>query len=1693
MKRHWHTLGIMGLVGGVTLGMATGFSMPAIAQDGSPPNLETKPASGGQSQIQILSPSPETALDVPAATVVLRLPVGMTAELQANGTKVDPNSIGRVDSDAAAKTITQTWFGVPLQRGDNTLTATLVDGSGRAVETVTLTLRVRGAIAGLQVGTLETRIPADGRSTATVQGILLDERGDRANQNAIITLTASEGEFIGTDARPEQPGFQVEAREGRYAAQLRSGLNSGAVRIRATAIVDNRSLEAFTQLQLETNLRTSLATGVIDFRIGPRGTDYYRSFRDFLPLDRNNATTVDFYAAAFTTGRMGEWLFTGAINTRRSLNEDCEGRTRLFRDVQFCDQNYPVYGDSSTVTAEAPSLSSVFLRLERTSPVPNAGTDYVMWGDFRTTEFASRSQEFTALNRQLNGFKLNYNWGDVQITGFYSNTTRSFQRDLIPPDGTSGFYFLSRRLVVPGSENVFLEWEEQLRPGNVVRRVALNRSQDYEIDYDRGSLQFRLPILQTDIGPAGEVLIRRIVVTYETESQSGEAGNIYAGQLRYHFSRIANQESWLGVNYFQENQGVRQFQLYGANALVSLGQNSFILGEYARSENSAPELTGTVTGSAARIEAQGELSTGVIAKAFYRTADTGFINNASISFVPGQTRYGASLDAKVSPTTTLRATVEREENRGVAPQAFTLNNFLNPTPQPAPGTPVDNDFTFFSVGVLQKLGTVSLELDWLFRDRQDRLSQELAGSSSQLRSRLTVPIADNLSIIAQNETSVSSGQDAVLPDRTALVVDWRIVEGVNLRVGQQWFASGALAGSSFTIAEISSDYALTPDTTLKARYGITGGANATTTQGAIGLNHKWAISPGLRLNVGYERIFGSNEVRTAAGTQVLQPLTTGVNPSTLSLQSGDNFNLGLEYTESQEFQASARYEYRTSAAGGNSVLTLGGLGKLSPSLTGLLRYQQSGVANQTINNFGDTANFRLGLAYRDPNDDQWNALLRYEYRRNPGLIPDSVIGGIGSSNEEHLFGIEAIYAPSWQWEFYGKYVFRNATSYLAQDLVGTSSVNLTQLRATYRLGYEFDLTGEVRFINQPTAGFSELGWVAELGYYLSPNLRLAVGYSSGSVNADRDFSGTRSAGGLYAGVTLKLDELFGNFGLQNIPPRRQQEPVDPSTPIELPVRAGTGRSPIATTAPVAPELLRVSLAQPVVFPGQQSELSGTGRVVLDNLVTVLREYPALSVDVQGALASLQEMSSPTTPEARRLSNVRSYLIGQGIDGGRVTLRSLGIPSQVEQPANLQLALAGVRPVFDQISQRLQQSGAPAALQSLLPAAGLQATLPGASPPSSTTSAIAQVLEFAPQGTLRDASIAALDQLLGTISNDPNVAIELSGTLEGSPAEVNRLITLRSYLIKKGISGDRIIFSGTNISQETPQNSVALTLARLDSVDAPIARQPAPPESQPDIRLSTLFPDQLPPTALPESYQVSTTLPPLVPTLLVSDRTRQLLSQLLTDEPAIPVAVLPDFSGDRPLLSFSPSAPDLIGLLLDPNLDQQSPSQRLRITWDLTRLPSLAPPPLPSMPIWRTSPIGKSPAPLRLGLNWRDGNLLTLAPDAPSPRWANITGWLFDTPSVPRPPIALLPTRQFLSLNWEPSRLISLDPAPATLSLTPIPVVISQTQPPNRPLVSALQFLFSRDRDALAALMRSLSQTQPELLGEVIDVKGEIGP
>jgi len=91
--------------------------------------------------VKILSPMVDTVEDVPATSVILQFPVGSQVELSINGVLVDPKLVGRTETDPATNLITQTWYGVSLKDGVNTISAQLV---GVKEPPATVRVSVRG-------------------------------------------------------------------------------------------------------------------------------------------------------------------------------------------------------------------------------------------------------------------------------------------------------------------------------------------------------------------------------------------------------------------------------------------------------------------------------------------------------------------------------------------------------------------------------------------------------------------------------------------------------------------------------------------------------------------------------------------------------------------------------------------------------------------------------------------------------------------------------------------------------------------------------------------------------------------------------------------------------------------------------------------------------------------------------------------------------------------------------------------------------------------------------------------------------------------------------------------------------------------------------------------------------------------------------------------------------------------------------------------------------------------------------------------------------------------------------------------------------------------------------------------------------------------------------------------------------------
>ncbi|MEM9485481.1 MAG: TonB-dependent receptor, partial [Cyanobacteria bacterium P01_F01_bin.116] len=1002
-------------------------------------------------------------------------------------------------------------------------------------------------------------LPADGRSTLVLRGAILDASDRPVSEDVVVTLTTSAGAFIGADYDIDRSGFQVLARQGEFEVELRSSLDAQQVTVRAsvparealglvgdeeTAQQPVAELDGYTQLNFTTPYRPSLVAGVVDFRFGPGATDFWGRYADFLDPGDIGEYKGDLDAAIFATGTIGDWLLTGAFNSDRALNERCNDN-RLYRDVQNCEQTYPTYGDNSTTDFLTPSIDSFYVKFEQDSQIVGYEPNFFMWGDYDTSEFARFSQDFSALNRQLHGFKGNYTFSNgLQLTALYANDIRALQRDTIVPDGTSGYYFLSRRLILAGSEDLFFEIEELNRPGTVIERVRLVRGVDYTIDYDRGSVLFNSPVSSVDANPFGPALVRRIVATYQVDSDEAD-GDLFGGRLQYNFDTSLESPSWVGASAIFENQGAQDFSLLGADALISLGNNGHLVAEIARSELDNPLVD--EEGVAVRLEASGQITPDLGGTAYFRNAESGFRNTATTSFRPGQTRWGGQLGYNVSRNTQLQFQFDREENDGnedLIPT--TLDDLINPGLTRSTGAVINNSITTVRAGVQQQFGTITGNLDWVYRDRNDRVTGNDV-ESNLVSAGLTWPLAEKVSLRAQTDIAIGD-EDEAYPGQTVVGVDWAVLPEVTLRFAQRFFHDDDITPDALTTVDALVNYDLTDNTELTGRYSVLGANNGMSGQGALGLNHRINLSPGLHVDLGYQRIFGDSLASITGGTQFAQPYAVGQSAASLGLISGSTYTVGVEYTDNSDFQASARFEHRDSDGEDNTVITASAAGKLSPALTTLLRFEHANFSNLTNDTVGSRLNSstsaRLGLAYRNPYSDKFNGLLSYEYAINPSSTPNSLLVGAGSDSiQEHTLAMEAIYAPSWRWEFYGKYALRATNADLdSLGVTSSNTIHLGQLRATHRFAYRWDLTGEVRYITQPETNFDEVGFALEAGYYLTPELRLGLGYSFGSVN-DRSLggSGYRSDDGPYIGITYKVNELWDQFGLQQVAPPQQSE------------------------------------------------------------------------------------------------------------------------------------------------------------------------------------------------------------------------------------------------------------------------------------------------------------------------------------------------------------------------------------------------------------------------------------------------------------------------------------------------------------------------------------------------------------------------
>lgn len=122
-------------------------------------------------------------------------------------------------------------------------------------------------------------------------------------------------------------------------------------------------------------------------------------------------------------------------------------------------------------------------------------------------------------------------------------------------------------------------------------------------------------------------------------------------------------------------------------------------------------------------------------------------------------------------------------------------------------------------------------------------------------------------------------------------------------------------------------------------------------------------------------------------------------------------------------------------------------------------------------------------------------------------------------------------------------------------------------------------------------------------------------------------------------------ELWGNRGIVYSMWEKPEPPAPPPPPPPAP--------------PEAPEWTKPVLSN-VLFEFDSSALSAEGRAEIDKLVAHMNEWPNETVTIVGHTCNIGTAAYNMGLGQRRADSVRSYMLEQGIDAGRITTVSRGL-------------------------------------------------------------------------------------------------------------------------------------------------------------------------------------------------------------------------------------------------------------------------------------------------------------------------------------------------------------------------------------------------------------------------------------------------
>lgn len=599
---------------------------------------------GQEPGIAWLFPAPDHNPRAPAVRVAIKHLPGQTVRLKRDGKPVETVAYEGIRKNSAGNVAISLWRGVPIENEQSTLSAEILDGNGRIIETLARSVHFANRAVRAEIVPGRSRLVADGVTRPVIALRLTDATGRPVHHGlagdfslpspylpAIEADAAQARQLAGLDRA--RPTWRVTGDEGIALVELEPTTASGSVTLNFNFRDGQRAREQRLEAWLVPGQRAWTVVGLAEGSFGFNKLDKHLE-----SLDKDDKSLIDGRLALYAKGRiLGKWLMTVAYDSDKAKDE-----TRFAGTIDPTAY-YTVYADRSEQRYDAASIRKLYLKLERPQ-------FYALFGDYDTGIDEPKLARYV---RSFNGAKAEHRSAQVSAVAFAADTPTSHRRDEIQGNGLSGPFVLGSRNLLANSERIVIETRDRLRSDRIVDSRQLIRHMDYDIDYAAGTLRFREPILSRN--SSGDPVF--IVADYEVDGVADRKVSA-GGRIAV---RSKDQKLQVGATVIHDAEGDASTNLLGADLKYRPTDATEIRAEVAVSKAKGNGVPSTNTAVAWLIEAEhhaGKLDV----LAYLSQRDRNFGLGQTNRVETGTRKAGIDARLKVGKTLEASASAWREES-----------------------------------------------------------------------------------------------------------------------------------------------------------------------------------------------------------------------------------------------------------------------------------------------------------------------------------------------------------------------------------------------------------------------------------------------------------------------------------------------------------------------------------------------------------------------------------------------------------------------------------------------------------------------------------------------------------------------------------------------------------------------------------------------------------------------------------------------------------------------------------------------------------------------------------------------------------------------------------------------------------------------------------------------------------------------